>query len=203
MASMRYILHQTSKNDLNCNNKHSNQSFISGFSLIFRQKFAAGKLEEGMDLYKTLLARRDLHPFEKRLAFFNLGVGYHQSGEKGHATALRYWKDAVSIPIVETGSELDKEERALVAAANMNIGSLYVLSKDFEKGLKHLQSAAEITPEDGEVHFNIGVTLIGLGKYEEALKEMEAAKDRGITGAWGAIEEIKTAMEKEEQEDVK
>jgi len=116
---------------------------------------------------------------------------------------MRYWKDAVSIPVVETGSELDKEERALVAAANMNIGSLYVVSKEFETGLKYLQSAAEVTPEDGEVHFNIGVTLIGLGKYEEALKELEAAQDRGIGAAIPAIKEVRKALEEEQRADDK
>jgi len=191
---------------LNCRKKHSNPS--STASLTLRQKFAAGKFEEAIDLYKTLLARRDLQPFEKRLAFFNIGVGYHQSnlkktGEKSHDIAMRYWKDAVSIPVVETGSELDKEERALVAAANMNIGSLYVVSKEFETGLKYLQSAAEVTPEDGEVHFNIGVTLIGLGKYEEALKELEAAQDRGIGAAIPAIKEVRKALEEEQQTDDK
>ena len=153
--------------------------------------------EEAIAIYNTLLSRTDLERIEKRLAFFNLGVIHHRKGdsEKG----LAYWKDAASIPIGENEALLDSEEMELAAAAFMNLGAHYVLAKDIEKGLGYLQAAAELDPSDGEIRYNLGATLASMGRHEDAIKEFEAAEERGIEIAREVIDKIKQGLEEKEK----
>ena len=149
--------------------------------------------EEAIAIYNTLLSRNDLKRIEKRLALFNLGVIHHRKGES--ETGLAYWKDAASIPVGENEALLDAEELELAAAAFMNLGAHHVLAKDIEKGLGYLQAAADLDPSDGEIRYNLAATLASMGRHEDAIKEFEAAEERGIEIAREVIDKIKQGLE--------
>jgi tetratricopeptide (TPR) repeat protein len=87
----------------------------------------------------------------------------------------------------------------LAAAAFMNLGAHYVLSKEVEKGLGYLQAAADLDPEDGEIRYNLAATLASMGKFEDAIKEFEAAEERGIEIARQVIDKIKQGMVENEK----
>lgn len=153
--------------------------------------------EEAIAIYNTLLSRNDLERIEKRLAFFNLGVIYHRKGdsEKG----LAYWKDAAFIPVGENEALLDSEEMELAAAAFMNLGAHHVLAQDIEKGLEYLQAAAELDPSDGEIRYNLAATLASMGRHEDAIREFEAAEERGIEIAREVIDKLKKGSDENEK----
>ena len=152
----------------------------------------ANKLEEAAEIYNILLSRPDLNRLEKRLAFFNLGVIHHRKGET--EKGIKYWQDAVSIPISGTDALIEAEEIELAAAANMNLGAHYVLNKETEKGLKYLQAAADLDPDDGEIRYNLAAALTANGQHEEAIKEFEASAERGIDIAKEVIQKIKEGL---------
>ena len=89
---------------------------------------------------------------------------------------------------------IEAEETELAAAANMNIGAHYVLAKEIPKGLGYLQKAVELDPEDGQIRFNLAATLAGMGRYEDAIQEFEAAEELGIAMAREVIDKIKAGM---------
>jgi len=170
--------------------------FIHGANL-HREKVEVDNPEEAITIYHTLLARNDLERIEKRLALFNLGVIHHRKGDS--EKALTYWKDASSIPIGENEALLDSEEMELAAAAFMNLGAHHVLAKDFEKGLGYLQAAVDLDPTDGEIRYNLAATLASMGRHEDAIREFEAAEERGIEIAREVIDKIKQGLEENEK----
>jgi len=164
---------------------------------LFRKEIEANNAEKAISIYETLLARDDLNRFEKRLAYFNLGVIHHRDGKEAEGLAL--WKDAVSLPMGgETDPLLEAEEKQLAAAACMNLGAHYALAREVETGIKFLESAAELDPEDGEIRFNLGATLASIGKREEAIKEFEEAEKLGIEIAREMIQKLELGIGPEE-----
>jgi tetratricopeptide (TPR) repeat protein len=51
-----------------------------------------------------------------------------------------------------------------------NLGILYLMQGNFDKGLPHLLQALEIDPRDGIVISNLGRVYLGLGKKEKAME---------------------------------
>lgn len=113
--------------------------------------------------------------------------------------ALSYWKQAATLPIDEKEPLIDAEEMSIAAAAFMNLGAHYVLAKETEKGLGYLQAAADLDSDDGEIRYNLAATLASMGKLEDALKEFEAAEERGIKTAREVIDKIKQGMTENEK----
>ena len=71
----------------------------------------------------------------------------------------------------------------------MNLGAYYALSQD-AKAIEFLKSAAKLDPDDGEVRFNLGLVLAAAGKYQDAVRELEAAEKRGVKNARETIKQI-------------
>jgi tetratricopeptide (TPR) repeat protein len=159
-----------------------------------RKQVEDENFDQAIKIYNTLLSRPDTTPLDKRLVFFNLGVIHHRNGQE--SLGLAYWQDSVAIPFSTSDPLLEAEETELAAAANMNIGAHYVLQKDIIKGMGYLQRAVELDPDDGEIRFNLAATLAGIGKPEDAIREFEAAEQRGIKTARDVINKIKAGMAK-------
>lgn len=157
----------------------------------------SNQFDAAIAIYNTLLSQEDVSRVERRLALFNLGVIYHRKGDTDNG--LKYWKDAISIPLTKTEPLLDAEEAELAAAASMNLGAHYVLAKEFERGLMFLEAAAELDPDDGEIRYNLGATLATLGRHEDAIREFEAAEERDIKIAREVIEKLKKGMAENEK----
>ena len=67
------------------------------------------------------------------------------------------------------------------------------------KGIGLLQAAADLDSDDGEIRYNLAATLASMGKLEDALKEFEAAEERGIKTAREVIDKIKQGMTENEK----
>jgi tetratricopeptide (TPR) repeat protein len=127
-----------------------------------------------------------------------LGVIYHRKGdtEKG----IAFWQDVVALPVTDTDALIQQEETELTAAANMNLGAHYALAKDLDTGLKYMEAAMTLDPDDGEIRYNMAATLAALGKMDEAIQQFEAAEERGIEIAREVINKLKAGMAKEGQD---
>ncbi len=54
------------------------------------------------------------------------------------------------------------------------LGSALVRGGDADEGLPLLESAVELDPDDADIHFNLGVGLQTLGRFEAAVKQYES-----------------------------
>ena len=95
----------------------------------------------------------------------------------------------------QTDPLLEAEEKQLAAAACMNLGAHFALAREIETGIKYLESAAELDPEDGEIRFNLGATFASIGKHDEAIREFEEAERHGIEIAREMIQKLESGFE--------
>jgi tetratricopeptide (TPR) repeat protein len=146
----------------------------------------AQRFDEVEKVYKQLLTRDDLTPHEILFVNYNLGLLNHQQGDTQKAG--KFWEEALTV-VDQLGTTT--EEKGLVTATTMNLGTLYVVNGKPEEGLKHLQLAAKIEPNDGEIRFNLASALASLGNYVEALRQFQAAESMGITSSQEPIEKLK------------
>lgn len=156
----------------------------------------AERLDEVEKLYTQLLDRKDLTPHEILFVNYNLGLLHHQQGDTQKAG--RFWEDSLDV-VDQLGTS--PEEKGLVVAATMNLGTLYVVNGKPEKGLRHLQTAARMEPRDGEIRFNLASALASLGNYVEALKEFRAAEAMGITSSQQPIEKLQQIIDEAKKKD--
>jgi tetratricopeptide (TPR) repeat protein len=70
-------------------------------------------------------------------------------------------------------AELAKKALSLdesLAPAYILLAQIYVLSRDFEKGIVEAQRAVELEPNGADFHWWLGVALIFVGRLEEGIK---------------------------------
>lgn len=110
-----------------------------------------------------------------------MGVVYHTKGDQDKAA--KYWRDSLAITLTEDELLRDKDAVDCAAATSMNLGSYHFIKKDYEKATAYLEAAEALDPEDGEILFNLAVTLAHLGRNEESTRRFEKAAERGIEKA--------------------
>lgn len=73
----------------------------------------------------------------------------------------------------------------VIADTHTNLGAAYILSDPArpDLALSHLQLALEITPDDGQVCFNLAAVLEATGELEEALVAYSRARNLGVERA--------------------
>ncbi|KAK0546785.1 hypothetical protein OC845_004413 [Tilletia horrida] len=124
-----------------------------------------GDLESAQKSYERSLSIK-----ESSSALFNLGVcQYHAKDLTG---AIASWNRVI---------ELSPNS----SDAHMNIASAYVMSVPPRPDLAvdHLKTAANISPQDAEIQFNLGAVLEACEQLEEAAKAYQRALDGGIARA--------------------
>ena len=69
--------------------------------------------------------------------------------------------------------------------AHTNLASAYIMSKppQADKALKHLITAASQSPDDGEIHFNLGTVLEACEQLESAIDAYKKALKNGVDRA--------------------
>jgi tetratricopeptide (TPR) repeat protein len=60
--------------------------------------------------------------------------------------------------------------------AHRNLARLYFLEKKFDEAAPHYNQAIKLNPKDLDNYINLSLTLIELGKYDEAIRCLEDAK---------------------------
>ncbi|NOX46790.1 MAG: TonB family protein [Chlorobi bacterium] len=102
-------------------------------------------------------------------AYLNRGISkYHMRNFDG---AIEDMKKAI-----ELGARFNSEKQALVY---FEIGNEYFDKKEYDKALESYNESANLTPEDGNIYFNIGIVNFYLGNKEQACKDMHKAKELG------------------------
>lgn len=107
-----------------------------------------------------------------------MGLGQYDAAVEALETALSYNDGFVR--------EVDYDINQYLAAAYYNLGK-------FEEAEHVYTAIAELKPEDAEVHYNHGVTLLALGAYEESKEAFDRAVALEPTG-YDRIIEIYKAL---------
>ncbi|CAD6575451.1 MAG: hypothetical protein CYPHOPRED_005711 [Cyphobasidiales sp. Tagirdzhanova-0007] len=78
------------------------------------------------------------------------------------------------------------------ADAHTNVASAYILSvpPNAAAAIEHLQKALEMSPNDGEISFNMGVIFEASERFEDALREYNRAQELGIERAAQCIRNV-------------
>ena len=84
----------------------------------------------------------------------------------------------------------------ILADTHTNLGAAYILSQPprADKALEHLQMALSISPDDGEVCYNLAAVLEATGEEEEALVAFQRAEKLGIERAAVNIRNVSMLM---------
>jgi protein TonB len=77
---------------------------------------------------------------------------------------------------IELGARYNVENQALVY---FNLGNEYFDKKEYDKALELYNESLHLTPEDGNIYFNIGIVNFHLGNKQQACKDMHKAKELG------------------------
>eukprot|EP00842_Homolaphlyctis_polyrhiza_P006249 jgi/Hompol1/6625/HPOL_001903-RA len=101
-------------------------------------------------------------------AHFNLGNVFHSQGK--HDKALEQWKQSI---------DLSPRADAHVNMANV----LALIKRDLATAIPHYKAAIELSPEDGEIHYNFGVVLDASSRLEEAVDHYQQARKLGVEQA--------------------
>ncbi|WFD24613.1 hypothetical protein MEQU1_003316 [Malassezia equina] len=133
------------------------------------QKLEVGDMEGAMADY-----RQSIQVHKNASAYYNLGICQYQE------RAIKSWKEALTIAP-------DSPD------AHTNLASAYIMSKppQGELALYHLKyvsganfrTAAELSPDDGEIQFNLATVLEACEQLEEAIHAYKKAKENGIDRA--------------------
>jgi len=127
------------------------------------------KLEEGDVAAAKELYKRSVEIRRNASSLFNLGVTHYHLKEFDEAIAS--WQASI---VLQSSPD-----------AHTNLASAYILSPVArpDLALKHLHIAAQLSPDDPEIAFNLAAVLEATGKLEEALEQYQRSKDRGVERA--------------------
>ena len=67
------------------------------------------------------------------------------------------------------------------ADAHVNLANVYALTfQDYQKANNHYEKALELTPEDGQLHYNYAAVLDAQSNLERAIEHYQLARKYGI-----------------------
>ena len=101
---------------------------------------------------------------------YHLGLAYYL--QKDTVQAVKEWESSVNI---------EPKSDTLV-----NLANVYLLKQDnvnIKKAIKFYEQAADISPDDGQIHFNLGVAYEKNGQLDKALSSYREARDYGVEEA--------------------
>jgi tetratricopeptide (TPR) repeat protein len=81
-------------------------------------------------------------------------------------SALKYWKQSANI---KPSSDV-----------YVNIANIYTIDKKPALAIENYRKALELSPKDGEIHYNFAATLEFDSQFEAAIKHYQEAIDLGI-----------------------
>ncbi|ORX51319.1 TPR-like protein [Hesseltinella vesiculosa] len=139
------------------------------------QKMQEGSIDMAMNHY-----HRSVQLAPTAAGYFNIGVCYFQMGK--HNDAIEAFEKSLS---------LDPNS----ADAHTNIASAYLMMKQVQPAITHLEQASNFNPLDGEIQYNLGRVLEATGKLQEAKSRLERAKVLGIPQADKALVELSKKLQ--------
>lgn len=125
---------------------------------------------------RAMAAMRD-GDFPTAARLFNkLGKLAHTDDRLAKAAGFAYLQvgDREQAVMALTAALVSNNDQADVHAA---LGDIHVALSDEAKALPHLRKAVELEPRIPELHYKLGLALIGFERWDEALESMRAARD--------------------------
>ncbi|KAF9974734.1 hypothetical protein BGZ73_001817 [Actinomortierella ambigua] len=155
-------------------------------------------MDEGIRFMENNMLPLAMSSFQKSLnerptaaAHYNMGVGYFTMGD--YRSAIRAFQESLKLAPHH-------------ADVHTNLATAHIkLDKDLDSALHHLQAAADISPNDAEIQFNLAVVSEQTGNLDAAIKGYKAALDLGIETASVNLRNVSAKklaqMTKEQQAD--
>lgn len=164
-----------------------------------RQLYLDGELEKARELYGRAL----LHHPRQSVVYNDLGVALRAAGYS-RAAVVCYRRSLADEPvdpdtwsnlgnacldIADNGSAIHAFERARQYDPDeplypKMLGIALFASRQFEDAEVHLEQALELSPDDDQTRFNLGVVRLHLGRFQQGFQDYEARQsilpgDRG------------------------
>eukprot|EP00834_Sanchytrium_tribonematis_P002826 NODE_95_length_21511_cov_0.501168.p16 type:complete len:166 gc:universal NODE_95_length_21511_cov_0.501168:1298-1795(+) len=101
---------------------------------------------------------------------YSLGLAYYL--QKDVKMAVNEWEKSIKIK---------PQPDAL-----LNLGNIYLLKQDdynINKAIAYYEQAVKYNPDDGQIHFNLGVAYEKANQLNDALNHYREARDLGIDDA--------------------
>jgi TolB-like protein/DNA-binding winged helix-turn-helix (wHTH) protein/Tfp pilus assembly protein PilF len=131
-------------------------------------------------------------------------IVYHWRREDGNksmerATELQKTRDEIATGISAWLSRRGRVDEAIAAAergrkldplsfnAQVAVGAAYRAAKHYDQSLLEIRRAIAMSPGNNRGHFQLGVTLVAMGRFADAIPELESAA-RPATGHNSRIE---------------
>ncbi|KAF9366762.1 hypothetical protein BGX34_008720 [Mortierella sp. NVP85] len=153
----------------------------SGDSLDKAQQY----MEEGVSFLGDNMLPLAMSSFQKSInarptaaAHYNMGVCYFQLGD--YQSSINSFQESLKLSPHH-------------ADAHTNIATAHIkLNKNMTEALNHLRAAANITPQDAEIQFNLAVISEQTGDFDAAIVAYQAAVDLGLEQASMNLRNVKT-----------
>jgi len=155
------------------------------------QALVAGSGTDNLDAYLKILQARDLKRHQniennhkaRRLAeeAIKLDPDYAQAYRWLSGTHLiDVWLGSTKSPreSLRTAMELSKKALSLddsLGGAHGLLGTIYIMRKDYEKGIREAERAVELEPNSADAHAFLGMGLRFAGRPEEAIPILKKA----------------------------
>ena len=155
------------------------------------QAFVTGSGTDNLDAYLKVLQARDLKRHQtiesnhkaRRLVeeAIELDPDYAQAYRRLSGTHLvDVWLGSTKSPqeSLKTAIELSKKALSLddsLGGAHGLLGNIYIMRKDYEKGIREAKRAVELEPNGADAHAFLGMGLLFAGRPEEAIPILKKA----------------------------
>ena len=141
-------------------------------------------------------------------AYFGLGLTYnklgwagdeisaYQNAVKAEPNMAPAWQNLAQVYINQKqyalAVQMYQEVIKLSPSADIfyNLGVAYSAQQQYSEAEKYYSKAVELQPNYPEAHNNLAISLYTLGRYEEALKHAETAKEQGFNVSKDLLEQL-------------
>lgn len=131
----------------------------------------AGEWEQAMREFNYYIRQPKMHRGAWGAAYFGLGLMHQKRGN--YDAAIDCFNMAIS---------RDRHPRVSVAdRAYQSIGAIQYKKKDYPKAIESYKKAIEKNPDNGLAHYYLGMSYLKSGDLENAEKESQEAKKRGVS----------------------
>ncbi|ORZ12446.1 hypothetical protein BCR41DRAFT_307755 [Lobosporangium transversale] len=142
-------------------------------------------MEEGVEFQSNNMLPLAMSSFQKSInehptagAYYNMGVCYFQLGD--FQSSINSFQESLKLAPHH-------------ADVHTNIATAHIkLNGNMKEALNHLKAAANITPQDAEIQFNLAVISENTGDLDTAISAYQAAVNNGLETAQMNLRNAKT-----------
>jgi tetratricopeptide (TPR) repeat protein len=170
-----------------------NDSVVAAYGLAYAY-FQNQMYYDAIEQFKAVL----FYEPDNAKAYFGLGLTYnklgwtgdeisaYQNAVKAEPNMASAWQNLAQVYISQKqyalAVQMYQEVIKLSPSADIfyNLGVAYSAQQQYSEAEKYYSKAVELQPNYPEAHNNLAISLYMLGRYEEALKHAETAKEQGF-----------------------